>query len=146
MSRNNVCRCAFDQTEWHLPRYPWDWVSAVKIFCCFTSDWKKEQSQKLSEWELCNSADGGFLVNGDSYHMMFVCFSQLGFAAAAASVCPQRLTPKHCRTFCCFWLSFPFCSNRHFPPISFVILFPFFSQLYAHLPLINTYSRLYLLC
>lgn len=102
---------------------------------------KKKQSQRLSEWELCNSAYSGILVNGDVFQMMFVCFSPLG--SALASICPQRPTPKHYWTFCCFCLSFSFCSKHHLPPISFVF-FPFFTHLYPHLSLINTYCRLYL--
>lgn len=127
-SGNNVGRCALDQTEWHLPRYPWDWVSIVKTFCCLTSDYKKK---RLKSWvnESCvtqRTVESWWM---EMYTKYCLCVFP-HWVSALASVCPQRMTPKHYWTFCCFCLPFHFCSKNLFPPFSVF----FFSILHSSLP------------
>lgn len=128
---NNVGRCAFDLTEWHLPRYPWDWVvkhckdlllphlrckenNSLKLNICLVTlcrGWSRRM-------EVCNMFFSARLGSARLSHLSVIYWTSIVWQSSVSSR-----------------------SNHRLPPISLVC-----SNLPPSLPLplslINTYCRL----
>ena len=61
---NNVGRCAFDPTEWHLPGYPWDGVVKHCKDLLLPHLWRKKQQLTKAEWMLGYSTQSVISTSG----------------------------------------------------------------------------------
>lgn len=125
---NNVNRCVFDPTEWHLPRYPWDWVAMqCSKDLLLHHLWRTRQAERMNgtrcvAWSRGKGTYAEWSVG--------VLFTGLG-------ICMFIYWSRHC-----FCLSSS-RSNHRFPTVSLVVLFSRFTLRLTR-SLINTYRSLYL--
>lgn len=100
---NNVGRCAFDLTEWHLPSYPWDWVVKHCKDLLLPHHWWKNQLTKaewMNSWLLSEEWDLSEWRCTPNVLLLYLHLSSTG-----PSVLSSFLYSR---------------SNHHLPPISLV--------------------------
>lgn len=128
----------FDLTEWHLPRYPWDWVvKHCKDLLLPHLWWRKKQLTKaewMIAWLLSANCDLKEWIPNE-----FCVSFPLG--TAHASVNPSWLLPKHYWTFIARLYCLLALTILSLPSLLFVPFFPL--SLRLPLSLINTYCRPY---
>lgn len=120
---NNVGRCAFDLTEWHLPRYPWDWVvKHCKDLLLPHLRCKENNSLKLN---ICLVT----LCRGWSRRME-VCnmFFPLGSARLGSHICLLYIGPP-------LFGSLPCLLALTIVSLPFLLFVPIFPRLYPYLSL-----------
>lgn len=129
--QNNVGRCVFDLTEWHLPRYPWDWVvKHCKDLLLPNPGGKKKKKMHYSwmnTWLFTAECDLGNSFRG-LYQMVFVCFSH-------SALLPLWLSLKILSDLRCFCLHV--FSLQPSSPSHLSCLFHSSPRLYPYLSLSN---------
>lgn len=101
--KNNVGRCVFDLSEWHLPRNPWDWVvKHCKDLLLPHLWWQKHMDYSWMNAAECNLGKSF----GAVYWMIFVCFysTRLGSCICLSPVTASK-TLLDLRCFCLFVFS-----------------------------------------
>lgn len=124
IEENKVGRCAFDLTEWHLPRYPREEKSTVKTFVVSAP---MKTAGRMYSWLLSADCDLG---TGDVFRIFFYD--------------TFLLSPLH--LYIIYWTFLSLLFFHTHPSLPSSLLFTQFFPLFLSLPLslINNYRSLYL--